>query len=93
MPRILLPTVLLIALISAPAVQADGLRCGNELVQRGDSIVSVEKACGEPMRKSNLVNDYGKVIGTVLYFEGGYGRSDRRVVFRGGRVVDIERLR
>jgi hypothetical protein len=95
MMKSLLPLASLALLVAAPALEAAaaGLRCGNDLVQRGDSIVHVRQKCGDPLHQADLVNDRGKVIGTVLYFDPGYGRKDRRVTFRGGRVVSIERLR
>ena len=73
--------------------QAAGLRCGNALVSQGDSIVGVVEKCGDPIREARLVNDYGKQIGTVMYFDPGYGKNTRRVTFRGGRVASIEQVR
>lgn len=86
-------SALVFGLILATSVNAGGLRCGNDLVSTGDSIVTVERSCGPPMRRAHLVNTDGKRIGTVWYIEGGYGRNDRRVEFRGGRVASIERIR
>jgi|GEM_PF-6671192 len=83
----------ILLVLVTPTTQAAGMRCGNDLVQRGDSIVGVRDKCGDPIHQADLVNDRGRVIGTVLYFDLGYGRNDRRVVFRGGRVVAIERVR
>ena len=77
----------------ATTTQAAGLRCGNALVSQGDGITSVTEKCGQPKRQARLVNDYGKQIGTVMYFDAGYGKADRRVTFRGGRVASIERVR
>lgn len=88
----LMALALLFGLLAATSVNADGLRCGNDLVSKGDSIVSVERSCGPPIREAELVNAYGKRIGTVWYVDGGYGRNDRRVEFRGGRVARIERI-
>lgn len=85
--------LVLVLILVGPSAHADGLRCGNDLVQRGDSIISVERKCGEPIREADLVNDRGKVVGTILYFDAGYGKADRRVTFRAGRVVRIERVR
>lgn len=84
---------LLSILLAAATAHADGLRCGNDLVAKGDSIVSVERSCGPPMRQADLVNAHGKRIGTVWYIDAGYGRDNRRVEFRGGRVASIERIR
>ena len=81
-----------VALVAATA-SAAGLRCGNALVSQGDSILSVQESCGDPIRTAQLVNDKGKQIGTVMYFDAGYGKADRRVEFRAGRVVRIERVR
>lgn len=84
---------ILTTLTLAAAAHAAGLRCGGALVSKGDSINSVLEACGEPTREAALVNDYGNEIGTVLYFDPGHGRDERRVEFRGGRVSLIERMR
>lgn len=80
-------------LAAASTANAAGLRCGNALVSQGDSIISVQEKCGEPIRQARLVNDYGRQIGTVWYIDAGYGKADRRITFRGGRVARIERVR
>lgn len=91
--RMIITATLVAGVLAATASQAAGLRCGNSLISQGDGITSVIEKCGEAKREARLVNSYGKQIGTILYFDAGYGKNDRRVIFRGGRVVSIERVR
>ena len=69
-----------------------GVRCGQDLIDTGDSMNSVLEACGEPERRARLVDDYGDTIGIVLYIDPGYGKDTRRLEIRSGRVSLIERL-
>jgi len=77
--------------LAAPATSW-ALRCGSALIQVEDPITKVLEHCGEPMRRAQLVDDDGDPIGSVLYFEGGYGKPDRRIELVSGRVTLIERL-
>ncbi len=72
--------------------RAASLRCGNDLVQRGDSYLDVTDACGKPAREVALVGEDDQRVGTALYYKGGYGKADRKVYLRGGTVTGIERL-
>jgi len=72
--------------------EAAGLRCGHDLVQEGDSYLDLTDACGDPDREVALVGEDNQQVGTALYYEGGYGKADRKVYLRGGTVTGIERL-
>lgn len=92
--RPVIAACLVVLLGAATTAEAAGLRCGNDRVQVGESIITVEAQCGQPKRRAGLVNDDGNVIGTIYYYDSpNYGGNDRRIVFRGGRVVSIERVR
>lgn len=78
--------LLLVALLSIPlAIQArEPMRCGNELVDRGDTKEQVLRACGEP--------DY--VDGYRWYYQTGQTEPARIVVFTpAGIVTAIETVR
>lgn len=75
--------VTLAAMLAAPAaVQArEPMRCGNELVEQGDTKGQVLNACGEP--------DY--VDGYRWYYDMGENEAPRIVVFTpDGTVTAIE---
>lgn len=79
--------------VFAGTASADELwRCDSGLVKLGDDIMSVIEDCGQPVREVALVNGLGNQVGKALYFDGGYGQADRKVIFSGGRVVGIVRL-
>ena len=80
-----------IALVTQDA-NADKLRCGNALVQPGDSYLDVTDACGEPAREVAVVDEDNDRIGTALYYRGDHGQNDRKVHMRGGTVIAIQRL-
>ena len=88
---VLVLAVLYVGLSSQDA-RAASLRCGNDLVQPGDSYLDVTDACGEPAREVALVGEDDQRVGTALYYRGGYGQADRKVYLRGGTVTAIERL-
>ncbi|SEO70927.1 DUF2845 domain-containing protein [Aquisalimonas asiatica] len=90
MIRIIVATLALIAV--APAA-ADFMRCGNDLVQRGDHIAEVHRKCGEPVRTSVLENEYGAAVGKREVYDSAHGSRDHLVTYHGERVVRIERLR
>lgn len=91
MPRHTLATAIALTVLTTPAA-ADSLRCGNDLVQDGDSYLDVTDACGEPAREVAIVGEDNQRIGTALYYRGDYGQADRKVYMRGGSVTGIERL-
>lgn len=80
-----------LVVIFATPVRADGLRCGNELVREGDSVLAVTDACGEPDRRVAVVGDDNQRVGTAFYYRQD-NRADRKVHLRGGKVTRIERL-
>lgn len=83
--------VALALLLIAPVVQADSLRCGNDLVRPGDSVLDVQDACGKPDREVAIMGEDNTRVGTAFYYRMEY-KADRKVYFRGGAVTGIERL-
>ncbi len=97
----LISSVVLLLLVSAAA--ADSLRCGTQLVSRGDLDIQVREKCGEP--------DHQKVIGYTLKGRRHYHLVREReyaieqwvygprrgyyqeVIFEAGRVVRINQIR
>lgn len=84
-------TAPLVALVATGTASAASLRCGNDLVNEGDSRTPVEESCGEPKRRIRQVNDEGATVGWRYVYDGGYGAADRSVIFRHGKVVAIRR--
>lgn len=84
---------LLSVLIGAAAVPAwgDSLRCGNDLVRAGDSVLQVTDACGQPDREVAIVGADNQRVGTAFYYRL-TNKADRKVYFRAGAVTGIERL-
>ena len=80
------------AALGVHGAHADSLRCGQDLVQPGDSYLAVTDACGDPDREVELVGEDDQRVGTALYYRGDYGQADRKVYLRGGTVTGIERL-
>lgn len=78
-------------LLAVPAAHADSLRCGNDLVRPGDSVLDVQDACGRPDREAAIIGEDNTRVGTAFYYRMEY-KADRKVIFRGGAVDRIERL-
>lgn len=83
--------VMFVLLSTATAAHADGLRCGNDLVRPGDSVLDVTDACGTPDREVVIVDKHNHRVGTAFYYRVN-NKADRKVYFRGGSVTAIERL-
>ncbi len=84
---------LLLASVTAVA-QADTLRCGSDLVQRGDRTWDVRELCGEPDLKEPVAYHLradGVTVATVerWYYNHGPQRLVRMVDFREGRVSAV----
>jgi hypothetical protein len=82
----------LAAAVTATAGTSGPLRCNGDLILQGDSILAVKRACGEPVREQKVENKFGARIGTELYYKGGYGQRDRRVILIDGKVERVELL-
>jgi len=90
--RYILTTIATLALLAtAPGAQASALRCGNDLIVPGDSILDVEDACGTPDREVALIGQNDQRVGTAYYYRL-HNKSDRKIIFRGGSVAAIEVL-
>jgi hypothetical protein len=67
------PLLLLIpALLLMARVEADSMRCGNQLVRHGDSRSEVRAKCGEPVdveTRTILRRPYYNYNGRVLHFD------------------------
>ena len=106
-PRLVL-TAVLAALLVAPTVHADAMRCGSRLISEGDPIEKVLELCGEPTEtKRTWITrqpryEYG---GQEIPFPGsedvpvdlwtydfGASKLMRRVRFVAGKVESIETL-
>ncbi len=83
----------LLVLLAAGAVSADSMRCGNDLVLKGDHVSEVHKKCGEPVRSTTLENEFGATIGKREIYDSAHGSRDHLVTYRDERVISIERLR
>lgn len=92
MPGKIMAALALTVTVTATAGTSGPLRCNGDLILRGDSILAVKRACGEPVREQRVENKFGARIGTELYYEGGYGQRDRRVILIDGKVERIELL-
>jgi hypothetical protein len=75
---------------------ADSLRCGNDVVQTGDSELTLIKVCGQPTLKKTETVPY-RVGGKVLYkdierWHYNRGRNDFIYIMtiEGGKIVSIE---
>lgn len=80
----------IIATAGVPA-SADSLRCGNDLVRAGDSVLAVTDACGRPDREVAVVGEDNQRVGTAFYYQL-ENRADRKIHLRGGTVTMVERL-
>lgn len=84
-------TVILAAVFGVN-VEAAYLRCNGDLIQPGDSILTVIDSCGKPDWSENQLNVYGARTSTSLYYRGEHGERDRKVVISEGEVERIEAL-
>lgn len=72
---------------------ASSMRCGNDLVRKGDHISEVHGKCGPPATSTVLENKYGAAVGKQELYDNVRGSRDRLVTYHGDRVVRIEILR
>ena len=72
---------------------ADFIRCGNDLVQKGDHVSAVHSKCGQPLRTTQLENEFGAMFGKRELYSDVCGSRDRLVTYRDERVVRIDILR
>ncbi len=83
--------VLLVGVATSAAIaDAASLRCNGDLIQPGDSLLTVLDSCGQPDATERLVNEYGTQLSSALYYRGGYGRRDRKVIVTEGEVTRVE---
>ncbi|QIT56104.1 DUF2845 domain-containing protein [Aquisalimonas sp. 2447] len=86
--------VLAVLLLAASGtVAADHMRCGNDLVLKGDHVSQVHSKCGEPVRTTRLENEFGARVGKREMYDSAHGTGNHVVTYRDERVVSIERLR
>lgn len=84
-------TIAIALLGTATGAVGNSLRCGQSLVVAGDSLTEMREACGQPERIVELQNQYGATVGRLYYYDPGYGKAERAVEVRNGRVVAVER--
>ncbi len=101
--------ILLILLFAVPSASAVGLRCSGGLVSRGDHMVEVLAACGEPLFRDKAVaypsrmREYDgrpfveylplAVVTEEWVYEFGPHRFRQLLRFRNNRLASIETLR
>ena len=89
--------LLLTLMAASPAIQADTLRCGSQLVSTGDRTFEVERKCGAPVQRDLVGYTLGprarqeKVIEEWLY--GPTNGKLSILTFEGNRLVRIETRR
>lgn len=66
--------------------------CNGDLIQPGDSILTVIESCGKPDWSENQLNVYSARTSTSLYYRGEHGERDRKAVISEGEVERIEAL-
>lgn len=83
-----------LCLIAAHYAWADTMRCGNKLIQRGDSIVTVKALCGAPASVQNGVAEIGtnEVPVETWTYNRGPDQFMVSVRFVDGKVVAITTL-
>jgi len=80
-------------LAATAQARGESFRCNNGLVDFGDRMGEVVAACGEPVRKSRLVNRYNAPVGYEHIYDAGYGKAQRQVIYNSDReVTRIRRL-
>ncbi len=100
--------LLTIILLLSFAAAAQALRCGNDLVQKGDHITEVLEKCGEPDYREKWIEDaiihrrphrllppehtIGSVVVSLWTYNFGRRQFMRELRFENGRLVDIETL-
>lgn len=85
--------IMVLTLLLSTAAAADYMRCGNDLVLKGDHVVEVHDKCGEPVRTTRLENEFGAVVGKREVYDSAHGSRDHLVTYRDERVIRIDRLR
>jgi hypothetical protein len=102
-------TLCLLVLAAASATAAaDGMRCGNALITRGDNVLRVQHECGEPTYTSQYVTYGTQVVFNPLLrlytdltvpvtvdewtYNFGPTRFMRKLRFENGELITIESL-
>lgn len=104
-------SIILAALLFTSATafaNSDGMRCGNALITRGDSVLRVQHECGDPAYASQyvayglrpvfngLLNAYADQTVPITIEEWTYNfgstRFMRKLRFENGELVSIESL-
>jgi hypothetical protein len=91
----LIPLLLVLAVLKPSLGHADSFRCGQYLVNTGDSFVEVIDKCGEPLAKTGSVErirsgnrDLYVGVEQWIYNTGKY-RMRRILVFRNGFLDEV----
>ncbi|MGH7107534.1 MAG: DUF2845 domain-containing protein [Acetobacteraceae bacterium] len=83
-----------LCLMAARYAWADNMRCGNKLIQAGDTMVTVRALCGAPAAVDHGVKDQGPVEVTVETWT--YNRGSNqfmvRIRFVDGKAAWIKTL-
>lgn len=83
-----------LCLMAAHYAWGDTMRCGNRLIQRGDSIVTVKALCGDPASVENGVAEIGtnEVPAETWTYNRGPDQFMVSIRFVNGKVVAITTL-
>jgi hypothetical protein len=85
--KTILALVLVFSLIAVNWVLAQSMRCGKQLVRRGDSMPDVLSKCGEPQFRYKGTRSGAEIWG----YNPGLGNFSYALTFRGGAVDRIEK--
>lgn len=67
-------------------------RCGSNIVEKGDSMGTVQMKCGEPMTKNAITSGSGTAVRQeVWYYNCGDGNFNYMLTFWGTTLEDIKR--
>lgn len=83
-----------LCLVAAHYAWGDNMRCGNKLVQDGDSMISVKALCGAPAAVEHGVSEKGPAEVTIetWTYNRGPDQFMVRIRFVDGRVAWIKTL-
>lgn len=86
--------LLLLGVICSPAIQADTLRCGTQLVSTGDRTFEVERKCGAPSQRDLVGYTLEPNVRQEMVIEEWlYGPTNGKLsilTFQGNRLIRIE---
>lgn len=92
--RRLIHVLLFGVIFGSPAIQAETLRCGTQLVSTGDRTFEVERKCGAPSQRDFVGYTLGPNVRQEMVVEEWlYGPTNGKLsilTFQGNRLIRIE---